>query len=261
MDMATSLKFRSMITLPVWALIVGLCGGCPLLQPNPGDTTPDTVPDFEAAEFTAPTVIDNPYFPQEVGVIRTYRGETAGGTEEIIIEVLDETRVVDGVTCRVVRDRAYLEGVLIEDTDDFFAQDDAGNVWYMGEEVDNYNFDDAGNPIGITHEGSWEAGKDIANLGVIAKPGHVMKASPAAGQKYHQEYYVGEAEDEAEVVALNVAVALVDGTSYSTLQTREFTRLEPDLNEYKYFAMGIGLVVEGTVDGDERIELVSIVQP
>ncbi len=85
-----------------------------------------------------------------------------------------------------------------------------------------------------------------------------MKASPVPGDTYHQEYYVGEAEDEAEVVALNVSVTLSDGTNYTCLQTRDFTRLEPNANEYKYYAPGVGLVAEEVVGSTERVELVSI---
>ena len=175
-----------------------------------------------------------------------------------MVEVLDETRDVMGITCRVIRDRVYLDDVLIEDTHDWYAQDDEGNVWYMGEEVDDHNYDDEGNLIDITHGGAWEAGLDVVGAGVTAKPGYVMKASPAPGDIYHQEYYAGEAEDMGEVVALDVPVTLSDGTVYTCLQTRDFTPLEPDVNEHKYYASGVGVVLEEVVDGDERVELISV---
>jgi hypothetical protein len=229
--------------------------GCPLLVPV--GTVPDSVPDFDSATFTNPTRIDNPYLPLVPGATRTYIGQTPDGEERTVVEVLDETRVVAGVTCRVVRDRVYVNDILVEDTHDFFAQDDAGNVWYMGEEVDNYNYDDQGGLIDITHEGAWKAGEDVAGLGTIARAGHAMRAAPTAGDTYHQEFYEGEAEDMAEVVALNVDVTLGDGASYSCLQTRDFTPLEPGVNQYKYYAPGVGLVLEETPDGGERSELVS----
>jgi hypothetical protein len=219
---------------------------------------PDTVPNFEAATFTNPTQIDNTLFPLVLGTTRTYAAETDDGTERIVVEVLDDTREVTGVTCRVVRDRVYLDEVLIEDTHDWYAQDDAGNVWYMGEEVDNYNYDDGGNLISITHEGGWEAGQDVAELGTIARPGYVMKASPTPEDSYHQEFYEGEAEDMGEVVALDVTVTLSDGTAYSCLQTRDYTPLEPEVNEYKYYATGVGVVLEELVGGGERVELISV---
>jgi hypothetical protein len=92
----------------------------------------------------------------------------------------------------------------------------------------------------------------------MALPGYIMKASPTPGDRFHQEYYVGEAEDKAEVVALNVLVTLSDGTSYTCLQTRDFTRLEPDANEYKYYAPDVGRVLEEVVGGTERVELVDV---
>jgi len=230
--------------------------GC--VPPVGGGSAPDTVPDFAAASFANPTEVDNPYFPLVVGTTWTYEAETADGMERVVVEVLDETREVMGVQSRVVRVREYLNDVLVEDTRDWHAQDDDGNVWYLGEEVDNYNYDPAGNLIEITHEGAWEAGKDVAGLGVIARPGHIMKASPAPGDTYHQEYYVGEAEDEAVVVALDVVITLSNGTNYTCLQTRDFTRLEPGIREHKYYAIGIGLVAEEVVGSTERVELVSI---
>jgi hypothetical protein len=233
--------------------------GCPLLPPV--DTIPDTVPDFDAAMFSNPTQIDNLYFPLVPGTTWTYTGETADGAERIVVEVLDDTREVDGVTCRVVRDRVYLNDVLIEDTHDWFAQDDDGNVWYMGEIVDNYNYDDAGNLIDVTHEGAWEAGADVANAGTIARPGYQMKASFAAGDTYHQEYYVGEAEDMGVVEALDVSVTLANGTTYSCLQIRDSNPLEPGHEEFKYYAPNVGLVREEPVGGGERIELVSVAMP
>lgn len=94
-------------------------------------------------------------------------------------------------------------------------------------------------------------------MGTSARPGYLMKAMPVVGDVYSQEYYKGEAEDMGEVVALNVEVALSDGTTYTCLQTRDFTPLEPDLNEYKYYAVNVGLVVEENVAGGGRVELVS----
>ena len=80
---------------------------------------------------------------------------------------------------------------------------------------------------------------------------------PVVGDEYHQEFYEGEAEDQAEVVGANVSVTLGDGTTYSCLKTREFTPLTPDVNEFKYYAPDVGLVLEEGPDG-ERIELISV---
>ncbi len=249
------MSIRPMLPMTTIILVLLLLGGCPLTGFN---DVPNSVPDFDAAQFTNPTRIDNPYFPLVPGSAKTYELETSEGLERTVVEVLNETRVVAGVTCRVVRDTVTLNGQVIEDTYDWFAQDDDGNVWYMGEEVDNYNYDDSGALLDITHEGSWEAGQDVLGLGVEALPGYQMLASPTAGANYYQEYYAGEAEDQGEVVSLSALVTLSNGTTYTCLQTRDFTELDPDAQEYKYYAPGVGLVAEEPVGGGARGELVSI---
>ena len=119
------------------------------------------LPDFSAAVFSNSLKIGNPYWPMNPGTTWTYEGVTSdpetGETESetIIVEVLDDTRTVFGVETRIVRDRVFLDGLLIEDTFDWYAQDDAGNVWYMGEEVTDFEYDDEGNRIGTSHTGAW----------------------------------------------------------------------------------------------------------
>ncbi|MCG3131212.1 MAG: hypothetical protein FLDDKLPJ_01990 [Phycisphaerae bacterium] len=235
---------------------VVLVAGCTSSNPLPAGDVPDTVPDFASASFRNPTQIDNPYLSFPVGATWTYAVETGEGAERIVVEVLDKTRVVNGVACRVVRDRVFLDDVLLEDTHDWFAQDDDGNVWYMGEEVDNYTYDRQGNLIDVTHEGAWEAGKDVAGTGEIALPGYVMPADPSPGDVYNQEYYPGEAEDRGEVVALGVEITLSDGTTYACLQTLDTNPLDGGAGEFKYYAEGVGLVAEEPADGGERVELV-----
>ncbi len=254
--MASILLRRALVASVLAGCAMALGGGCGVAA------VPDTVPDFFAATFTDPTRIDNPYFPLVPGTTFTYEAQTEDGTETIVVEVLSDTRDVMGVTCVVVRDRVSVDGVLIEDTHDWYAQDDDGNVWYMGEEVDNYNYDPSGSLIEVTHEGAWEAGKDVAGVGSTALPGHVMKASPAVGDVYNQEYYPGEAEDMGEVVALNVSVTLAGGATYSCLQTLDTNPTDPEsIDEYKYYAPGVGMVLEETVDGSERVELIEFSGP
>ena len=212
--------------------------------PTATPSRPDTVPDFAAATFSDPTAISNAYLPLTPGTVRAYLAESPDSYETIVVEVLDEQREVMGIATRVVRDRVFEEELLIEDTHDWFAQDDDGNVWYMGEEVDNYEYDDEDELIGIDHDGAWEAGLDVADRGVIALPGYQMEAAPMPGDVYHQEFYAGEAEDMAEVLALDVAVTLGDGTMYSALRTRDFTPLEPGVDEYKSYAPGVGTILE-----------------
>ncbi len=216
---------------------------------------PDSVPDFGAAAFTQPAQIDNPFLPLAIETATTFLGRAGDETETIVVEVLDRTRVILGVTCRVVQDRVFVDGLLIEDTHDWFAQDDAGNVWYMGEAVDNYTYDDMGNLLTVDHEGSWEAGLDVSGTGEIAEPGHLMLASPSVGAAYHQEFYADEAQDMAVVVSLDASVELEDGTVVDDcLQVLEWSPLAPEALEYKYYAAGIGLVLEEALHEESRTE-------
>lgn len=221
---------------------------------------PDTVPEFDEDNFSNSSDVDHPLFPLLVGGTTVFFGETEDGAEVTVVEVLDETREVYGVDARVVRDRVLVDGLLIEDTHDWYAKDDDGNVWYMGEEVDNYEYNDDDEVESVDHEGAWEAGKDVADVGVTALPGYQMLAMPEVGDLYHQEYYPGEAEDQAEVLDLEADVALADGFEAVALNTRDFNPLEGNANEYKYYVEGIGVVLEEAPEEDERVELVGVFQ-
>jgi len=220
-----------------------------------GGTVPATLPDFSAAVFSNPAQVDNPFFPLVPGRVGTFADVPNGAGEIIVIEVLATTRVVMGVTCAVVRDRVFEGGLLIEDTHDWYAQDDAGNVWYMGEEVDNYEYDADGNLIGVDHDGAWEAGLDVANTGTVASPGYIMEAAPAPGDFYYQEFYPGQALDQGTVIALNVPITLSDGSHHTCLQIRDTSALTAGPGEDKFFAAGVGLVLERNVVGAGANEL------
>ena len=136
---------------------------------------------------------------------------------------------------------------MIEDTHDWFAQDKDGNVWYFGEEVDNYE-----DGVIANHYGSWEAGVDGA------QPGIIMLGNPVIGLQYRQELYSGEAEDQGEVVGNNESVTVAAGTFNGCLKIKETNPLDPEVLEYKYYANGVGLVkVEIIQNPLETEELVS----
>jgi uncharacterized membrane protein YkoI len=154
--------------------------------------------------------------------------------------------MVMGIQTTVVWDRVWLDGELIEETKDWYAQDKEGNVWYFGEESKEYV---AGEFVG-TH-GSWEAGIDGA------KPGIVMKASPKVGDSYRQEYYAGEAEDMGEVISINETVSIPYDRFYTCVKTKDWNLLEPGVIEYKYYCAEIGnVVLEENLEDDERVELI-----
>ena len=147
-----------------------------------------------------------------------------------------------------MQDTVSLDGELIEDTFDWFAQDKEGNVWYLGEDTKEYE-----NGEVISTEGSWEAGVDGAEAGIV------MLADPQVGDTYRQEWYPGHAEDAAEVVSLNEEVTVPYGTFTNCLQTREFSTIDPELNEYKYYCTAVGAVtLEVVIDSGERVELIDV---
>jgi hypothetical protein len=203
---------------------------------------------LDPADFT--TRITNPWWPMGVGARWVYRETAPDGTvQRDVVTVLPKTKVVaNGVTARVVHDVATEAGIPIEITDDWYAQDRCGNVWYLGEATTEY---ENGKPVST--EGSFEAGVDGA------EPGVIMPAHPRAGLRYRQEYYKGNAEDRGEVASLReqVGVPFRHFPRGKVLMTRESNPLEPNVLEYKFYARGIGPVlaigVSGTSDREELV--------
>lgn len=201
-------------------------------------------PDMSPAKFSNSTNLTNPYFPMEPGKKYIFEATGADGLERVEVQRLNTTKIVQGITCVVVNDKVWLNNILIEDTDDWYAQDNEGNVWYLGEEVDNFNEDGSFKD----HGGSWEAGVDGAKAGIV------MLANPQPGVAYRQEYYFNEAEDEAEVEAIGQTIVTPFGTFINCIKTRDWTELEPDAVENKFYAPGIGLVKAVNLeDGDEEV--------
>ena len=177
------------------------------------------------------------------GTVWVYRE----GDQRVEVTVTDRTRTVMGVETRVVHDLVTENGVPVEDTFDWYAQDDDGNIWYFGE--DTTEFED-GKPAG--HAGAWEAGVDGA------LPGILLPAEPEVGMTYRQEYYAGEAEDRAKVLSLDEAASVPFGDFTGALQTEDTTPLEPEIVEQKFYVRDIGPVLALKVKGDTgREELVS----
>ncbi len=209
----------------------------------------DTMPDIAPSDFSNPTVIDNIYFPLVPGASYTYESDTEDGFEVNTVAVLGTTREVMGITCVVVHDVVYLDGDLIEETFDWYAQDDDGNVWYMGEDSAEYD-----NGVLISTAGSWEAGEDVDGLGVTAYPGIIMKADPRIGDSYHQEYYEGAAEDIGAVIDSDVTITVAGSVFSGCLKTQDINPFAPDAPEYKYYAPGIGVVLEEVLDEDLEVD-------
>ena len=204
-----------------------------------------------AAAFAGPgdftTRIDNPYFPLRPGTRQVYRETDAEGHEmRVVVRVTRRTkRVASGIVGRVVRDTVTEDGELVEDTFDWYAQDREGNVWYLGERTTEY---ENGKPVST--DGSFEDGVDGARRGIV------MLARPRIGREYAQERAPGVAEDRARVLSRDEQVEVPAGHFRHVLMTRDWNPLEPKVNEYKFYARGVGVVLALTVSGGgDREEL------
>ncbi len=209
------------------------------------------------------SIAPNPYLPLIAGAKWVYQsviddedGEPV--TETIQVQVTDKTKNIQGITCVVVKDIVDEDGAVIEDTDDWYAQDIAGNVWYCGEISLNYESFQGDDPeaIELTDiDGSWKAGRDFAKAGVL------FPAVPEVGQTIRQEVAWREAEDVIEVLSLTGSETTPGGSCENNcLVTRDFTPLDPGVDETKYFAPGVGLILEVDSDGN-RVELLSFTSP
>jgi len=203
-----------------------------------------SLPTFDPLRFA--DAVDHPLFPLRPGTASVLEGDTADGFVRVVAEVTGETKTILGVACVVVRVTETVDGELSEETLDWFQQDLDGNVWYFGEESKEY---EDGALAGT--DGSWEAGV----LG--AEPGLMMLASPDPGTDYPNESAPGIAEDRARVVRLGASVTTPLGAFDGCLETEDSNPLDPGLAGSKFYARGIGLVLEIEPDGS-RIELVSV---
>ena len=181
------------------------------------------------------TAIDNPYFPMPVGALRVLEGDEGGVHVRVEHRVLDRVEQIAGVTTRVLEETEYEDDELVEVSRNFFAQARDGSVCYFGEEVDIYE----GGEV-VDHEGAWRAGEH-GN-----QPGIVMPADPELGMTYAQEIAPeADAWDHASHVAEGASVTTPGGTFDDTIQTIEWTPIEPDDVGHKAYARGVGMIVDG----------------
>jgi hypothetical protein len=245
------LKAAAVVGALIAALAITACGG----GSNAGSGSTQTLPqgsepaNLNPADFT--TQIDNPYWPMQPGSRWVYREtDTTGTREKAVVEVTNQTKTIaNGVEARVIRDTVTENGKPVEITDDWYAQDQEGNIWYLGEAVRNYK-----NGKVVDHAGSFEAGVDGAQAGIA------MPANPEPGLSYRQEYYKGVAEDEGAVVTVGQEQVQVPYGHFDTgvLMTRDLVPTEPKVQELKFYAKGVGPLLSVHTDGaGGRGELVS----
>jgi hypothetical protein len=219
----------------VAALAIGACGGDD--DGSQGEAANRGLPQgsepskLDPADFS--TNIDNPYWPMSPGSKWVFVETDATGTrEKVVVTVTDKTKkIANGVEARVIRDVVTENGRPVEITDDWYAQDKDGNVWYLGESVRNYE-----NGKLVDRAGSFEAGVDGA------QPGIAMPANPVPGLSYRQEYYKGEAEDRGAVITVGKEKVKVPYGFFNkdVLMTRDLVPLEPRVEELKFYAPGVG---------------------
>lgn len=200
---------------------------------------------LDQANFVA--TIDNSYWPITAGSGWVYQETDGKGVvAKVHVDVLDRTKIVDGIETTVARDTVSVAGEVTEDTRDWYAQDVCDNIWYLGENTKEYE-----NGQVVSTEGSWQAGVDGALAGVVV-PG-----TPTVGVIYREEYHAGDAEDSAAVLSLDEQTHVPSGHYTDVMLTHNFTPLAPKVLEYKLYAPGIGPVEEiGVSGGSDRAELV-----
>lgn len=201
-------------------------------------------PLIDPENFSNP--LANDYYPLEPGVTTVFEGDG----ERVEVTVTADTKAIMGVTTHTITDQVTVDGELQEDTVDWYAADNSGNVWYFGEETAEYE-----NGQITSTEGSWEAGVDGA------LPGIIMLAEPRVGDSYRQEFYAGQAEDVAKVYAADESITVPKDTYDLVLVTEDWSLLTPNVHERKWYAPGIGVVFEETVQGGSgTLSLIDVVR-
>ena len=191
--------------------------------------------------FTHSTTINNPFFPMIPGTTYVFSGNSGGDPQSSVMKITTDTKTILGVKTVVVTDTSFVNGNVTESTLDWYAQDNDGNVWYFGEYTTEYL-----NGVVLNHDGSWQAGVNGAQAGII------MKGNPHVGDFYCQENSPGAAQDQAEVISLGESVCVAGVCSHgNVLKTKETTPLEPRIVAEKYYVSGFGLAKEQDVKGSK----------
>lgn len=208
------------------------------------------LPVFDEDDFSNPTDIDNPWFSLPVGISLEYRGKEGGERKDVQVDVTGDTRRILDVRTLVYRERIRIDGELVSDTRSYLAQDDDGNIWIFGKNVDNFEDGEIDN-----HDGSWIGGS-ASGYGSTARPGYWLLADPDIGDEYRRGFQQGVAEDVAEVVSLN-ATADIDLARYTNcLRTRDTTGLDSDVVLSRYYCRQVhAIVLERNVGENEQMEL------
>jgi hypothetical protein len=240
------MTLRALPFVAAAVVLLAACGGGSKSSAGAQLPTGSEPAKVDPADFT--TDIDNAYWPMSPGSRWVYREVENGDVQRVTVTVTDRTKTIDGIEARVVHDLVTTpDGAKVEDTFDWYAQDKDGNLWYLGEDTKEYEDGKV-----VSTEGSWEHGVDGAEAGII------VAAEPKQGLTYREEYYAGHAEDAAEVLGVEGKVQVPYGRFGNAMITRNFSGIEPNVEELKFYAKGVGPVLELLVSGGAgRTELLS----
>jgi hypothetical protein len=246
-------------------LVVGACGGSnggdppgPANQPTGGAAARAvTAEDFDRTKFSRSATVDNPWLPLRPGRQLVYEGLAIDDEEtgervphRLVSIVTDLSKVIDGVRTVVLWERDYSRGQVVEAELAFFAQDDAGNVWHLGEYPEEY---ENGKMVGAP---AWIAGKEGA------KPGIAMRTAPAVGTPDYAQGFAPAVDwfDRGKVLRAGERTCVKAGCFDDVLVIDEFSQDEPGAHQQKYHARGVGSVRVGWSGDDpsqETLELVA----
>jgi hypothetical protein len=240
------MTLRALPFVAAAVVLLAACGGGSKSSAGSQLPTGSEPAKLDPADFT--TEIDNAYWPMSPGSRWVYREVENGDVQRVTVTVTDRTKTIDGIEARVVHDLVTTpDGKKVEDTFDWYAQDKDGNLWYLGEDTKEYEDGKV-----VSTEGSWEHGVDGAEAGIV------VPAKPKQGLTYREEYYAGHAEDAAEVLSVDGKVQVPYGRFGNAMITRNFSGIEPNVEELKFYAKGVGPVLELLVSGGAgRTELLS----
>jgi hypothetical protein len=194
----------------------------------------DWTDNFPIGEYTMVADGNNRYWSLKPGRFVVLGELTPGGSEFVRISVLDETESIDGIEARIIEEREFEDGELVEVSRNFFAMaKETRDVFYFGEDVANY---DDGKVVG--HGGEWRAGQDGARAGLY------MPGKPDVGMKYYMEYHPGVAMDRAEIYQTDATVETPGGSFSGVLIVTESSPIEPDDESYKRYAPDVGMIFD-----------------
>ena len=202
---------------------------------------PEYTSEMDRDRCTFSPFSNNPHFPLWPGLVLELEGEEEDD-EEIVeiflrISVLSDTEVVDGVRTRVYEEHEEEDGELVEVSRNFLAMcRETGDIWYFGEDVDDY---EDGEIVG--HEGAWRAGQDGAEAGIL------FPGSPLIGARFMQEMAPGVAEDRAEILGIEEDLTVPAGTFMGVVHALDSAEDEPDGDD-KYYAPGLGIIKDADVE-------------